>query len=86
MKRLSIYLFCTAILTCGQINAADSQDNAIATQYTRCSLYSVLINHVGEEHADVIREQFLEMPISDQFNDHNLSVKVLDVSKKIKAL
>lgn len=84
MKRLSTYLFCTAIFFCGQINAAGKQDDPIATQYTRCSLYSVLVSHVGEEYADVIREQFLEMPISDQFNDHNLSVKVLNVSQKIK--
>ena len=65
--------------------AADKHnDDPITTQYTRCSLYSILVNHVGEEHSDVIREQFLDIPVPDQFNDHDLSVKVLDVSKKIK--
>lgn len=53
-------------------------------QYRRSSLYSVMINHTDQKFANEIREAFLEIPVPDRFNNHDLSVKVLDMDEKLK--
>lgn len=54
-------------------------------QYRRISLYNILIKHDNQDFADEIEEQFLQIPISDQYNDHNLSVRVVgSFDKKLK--
>ncbi len=56
------------------------------TEYRRSSIYSILVNNKDQKFADEIREQFLNIPVSDKYNDHNLSVKVVNVDKKAKHL
>lgn len=53
------------------------------TKYTRSSIYSLLINHTDQKFASEIKEAFLQIPVPDKFNDHNLSVKVLNLDKKL---
>ena len=53
-------------------------------QYRRSSLYSVMINHTDQKFANEIREAFLEIPVPDRFNNHDLSVKVLDMDERLK--
>ncbi|MGM9693888.1 MAG: hypothetical protein ACI3YC_02640 [Alloprevotella sp.] len=52
--------------------------------YRRSSLCSFLINHDDQPFAKEIRQAFCNIPVSDKFNDHELSVKVLTLSKKLK--
>lgn len=52
--------------------------------YRRSSIYSVLINHTEQNFADEIRTAFMAMPVPDKYNDHDLSVKVLDMTSKLK--
>ena len=52
-----------------------------ASEYRRSSIYSVLINHTDQQFANEIKEAFLQIPVPDKFNDHNLSVKVLNLDK-----
>ena len=52
-------------------------------QYRRSSIYSVLVNHTDQQYASEIKEAFLQIPVPDKFNDHNLSVKVLNMDKKL---
>ncbi len=54
------------------------------TSYRRSSLYSLLVNHTDQQFANEIKEAFLQIPVPDKFNDHNLSVKVLNIDQKLK--
>jgi len=42
-----------------------------------------LVNHTDQQFASEIKEAFLQIPVPDKFNDHNLSVKVLNMDKKL---
>ena len=52
--------------------------------YKRSSIYSILINHTEQQFASEIKEAFMQIPVPDKFNDHNLSVKVLDINEKLR--
>lgn len=54
----------------------------IEQNYRRISLCSMLVRHSEDKFANEIEEQFLEIPISEQYNDHNLSVRVVNVERK----
>ena len=54
------------------------------TRYRRSSLYSILLNHTDQKFADEIRESFVSIPIPDKYNDHDLSVKVVEMGTKLK--
>lgn len=47
------------------------------------SIYSLMINHTDQQFAKEIKEAFLQIPVPDKFNDHNLSVKVVNMDKKL---
>lgn len=53
--------------------------------YRRSSVYSIMINHTDQQFASEIKEAFLQIPVPDKFNDHNLSVKVLNMDKKLSS-
>lgn len=53
------------------------------SDYRRSSIYSVLVNHTDQQFANEIKEAFLQIPVPDKFNDHDLSVKVLNMDKKL---
>lgn len=52
--------------------------------YRRSSIYSLMINHTDQQFAKEIKEAFLSIPVPDKFNDHNLSVKVVNMDKKLE--
>ena len=53
-------------------------------KYRRSSLYSLMVNHTDQQFANEIKEAFLQIPVPDKFNDHNLSVKVLNLNEKLE--
>lgn len=53
-------------------------------QYRRSSLYSLLVNHTDQGFASEIKDAFLQIPVPDKYNDHNLSVKVLRLDEKLQ--
>lgn len=61
--------------------AAQNTDSSV--NYRRSSIYSVLVNHIDQQFASEIKDAFLQIPVPDKFNDHNLSVKVLNLDKKL---
>lgn len=77
MKRFIIST-CLLLAAIGNVNA---QDNTV--DYRRSSIYSILINHTEQQFSNEIKEAFLLIPVPDKFNDHNLSVKVLEMDKKL---
>ncbi len=50
--------------------------------YRRNSIYSILINHDEQHYGPNIADVFLDMPLPDKYNDHDLSVKIIQVDKK----
>lgn len=52
-------------------------------KYRRSSIYSVLINHTEQKFATEIRKSFLLMPVPDKYEDHNLSIRCLDMDSKL---
>lgn len=74
------YIALSIALTVTMTVQAQEKEN----DYRRSSLYSILVNHTDQKFADEIKEAFLDMEIPDKYNDHNLSVKVMDMDKKLK--
>jgi len=52
-------------------------------RYRRSSIYSLMINHTNQKFSEDIRNAFLKIPVPDKYNDHNLSVKVVTMDKKL---
>lgn len=48
----------------------------------RSSICSMLVKHREQEYADNIEHQFEQIPVSERYNDHNLSVRVINVDSK----
>ena len=53
-------------------------------EYRRSSLYSILINHTEQRMGPDVANVFIEMPVPDKYNDHDLSVKIITVDDKLK--
>lgn len=59
-----------------------AQRKEVSEDYRRSSLYSIMVSHDQEKFHQEIEEVFLEIPIPDKFDSHDLSVKVITSSKK----
>lgn len=82
MKRLIFIL--TIALFC--INTTIYAEAPTENRYRRSSLCSILLKHNEDKFANEIEEQFMNIPIPAQYNDHNLSVRVISVERKGKYL
>lgn len=76
------YFLTTICLITGIVAFAQNTENE--QKYRRSSLYSLMINHTDQKFASEIRNSFLNIPIPDKYNDHDLSVKVVDINTKLK--
>ena len=73
------YIMSVALMTvCFNLGAEEP-----TIDYRRSSIYSLLVSHVEQPFAREIKEAFVQIPVPDKFNDHNLSVKVLTMNKKL---
>lgn len=61
---------------------AVAQTSAEEANYRRPSLCSFLISRQDQKMYDRIQEQYLQIPTPDQYNNHDLSVRMLNVAKK----
>lgn len=55
-----------------------AQESDSLFKYRRSSIYSMLLNYPNEEFAADIAEVFDSIPLPEKFNDHNLSVRVIN--------
>ena len=79
MKKILLYIALTVL----SLNAVFAQRKTIEEiDYKRSSLYSILINHEEQKFAEEISDVFVDIPVSDKYNDHDLSVKIITVNKK----
>lgn len=83
MKLNKIFL-AVMMIAAATTSIAKDNDNNGELKYRRSSLYSVMVNHTDQKFASEIREAFAQMPVPDKYNDHDLSVKVLNLDKKLK--
>lgn len=73
-----------SIVLLGIAFSAFAQQADKENRYRRLSLCNILVKHDNEKFADEIEGQFLKIPVSEQYNDHNLSVRVVNVDEKLK--
>lgn len=77
MKRLNIIILLLVAFIANSLAQEQSID------YRRSSIYSILINHTDQQFASEIKQAYLQIPVPDKFNDHNLSVRVLNLNEKL---
>jgi len=46
--------------------------------YSRSSLYSILLQHSSQKYVENVREAYIQQPLSDKFYDHSLSIVALE--------
>ncbi len=79
MKHIKYYtLLLATVFTLQAWGQATEAEN----RYRRLSLCNIMIKHSSEKYADEMETQFMQIPVSDQYNDHNLSVRVINHSGK----
>lgn len=79
MKKIILTLMMSAAVMASYAQA----DHEDVMNYRRSSLYSLMVNHTDQQFANEIKEAFLQIPVPDKFNNHDLSVKVLNLDKKL---
>lgn len=81
MKR--IYIITITLLLFSQLTFAQRVIEEI--DYRRSSIYSVLINNTDQRLGTHIADVFIDMPLPDKYNNHDLSVKILTTAKRTPA-
>lgn len=81
MKR--IFLFAVYICFCFDLFA--QYRNIEEIDYRRNSVYSILVNHTEQDWGSYIADVFIDMPLPEKYNDHDLSVKIISVDKRTPA-
>lgn len=63
-------------------NCMAAGEQAQEQQYRRSSICSFLISRTDQSLYNRIQDVYLEIPTPDQYNNHDLSIRILNVSKK----
>lgn len=74
------YLLILCILYPLHMNAQQPE----AMKYRRSSIYSLLINHTDQKFSKEIGDVFIKMPVPDKYNNHNLSVRIVSATAKVR--
>ncbi len=61
---------------------AKTYTDSIESTYRRSSICSFMVSRTDQKMFDKIQTRFLEIPTPDQYNEHNLSIRILNVDKK----
>lgn len=70
------------LLAGGILGLSAKNEENVETKYTRSSICSFLVSRTDQKMYDRIQEKFLEIPTPEQYNNHDLSIRVLNVGKK----
>lgn len=79
---MKIKYIVAACVVAGSSFASAAATDGDSFRYRRSSLCSILISRTDQDMYDKIQQQYLEIPTPEQYNNHDLSIKVLNVSKK----
>jgi hypothetical protein len=63
--------------------SSKAQKDASEPLYRRSSLCQIMICHSDQEYSSAIKSVYLKLPVSEHYNDHNLSVKVVETVGKL---
>lgn len=55
---------------------AQEQEETLDVKYRRSSLYTVMIDKPGLPYAEEIKKNFVNIPLPDKFNNHNLEKRI----------
>lgn len=78
MKRKLLFFLILASFSAG------AQTNPSNVKYRRSSLYTLMIDDVGRERADVIKKAFMDYTLSEKFNNHNLDSRTIAMKANVK--
>lgn len=67
-----------------KISKSDFDFTANLKAYKRSSLATIMLENSNEEHIDVIKETFLNKPLPEKFNNHNVSHKYIPIYSTAK--
>lgn len=79
MKR---YIIITAIAAIAAVPAITAYGQQEGEKYRRSSIYSLCISHENATYAKEISDVFVNMPVPDKFNNHDLNIKILTSADK----
>lgn len=71
---------CLAILIAGSTISA--QESSQKLEYRRSSICSFLVSRLDQKMYNRIQQKYIEIPTPDKYNDHNLSIRMINVGKK----
>ena len=83
MKTRKIFAAALTVLILAMSLSVRAQENE-EIQYRRSSIYTLLINHTEQDFGPVIRQAFLDLPVPDKYNNHNLSIRIVDMQEKLQ--
>ena len=72
MKR---FLLITAMVV-STITVCAQEEKELDIKYRRSSLYTVMIDKPGLPYAEEIKKNFINIPLPDKFNNHNLEKRI----------
>lgn len=81
MKLTNVILYTLAALSIA-VPAQAAKNDSINTDYRRSSLCSFLISRTDQKLYGEIQDVYLDIPTPDQYNNHDLSIRILNVDKK----
>ncbi len=84
MRLLLLVCFTTSLVMVKAQTAPTA--NANEANYKRSSLYTIMIDQGELPNSDIIKDVFFSTPIPDKFNDHNLKMRVFNITSKNKDL
>lgn len=76
MKQYIIPVIIAAAITTAAYGQQDDEN------YRRSSIYSLCISHENATYAKEISDVFVNMPVPDKFNNHDLNIKILTSTDK----
>lgn len=78
MKHLKYYILLLLLIILTPKTSYGEDD---PEKYRRLSVCNILVCHDGEKFAKEIKQQYLNIPVSEKYNDHNLSVRIINADK-----
>ncbi len=79
MKRINYIVVLVSVTLTSALSATATDPDVNRSR--RSSICSILVKHDEQKFAEEIERQFNQIPIPDRFNEHNLSVRVVNAGR-----
>lgn len=80
MKSKTILLTVASCLlfSIGMAQIKKDGEPSTSVKYRRSSIYTLILDDAGLVNANIIKDAFLNAPVPDKYNDHNLTIRSFD--------